>query len=260
MNEHRVSHSIRRLLVPLAVSAGLILLGGLSLAPGRPGRAAARPDLAGPPEGRIAPALDGAAVHAANVLTVDFTFAPSPPSFVGMGNVEFTDVSTTTVGSIVGRRWDFGDGETLETSDLIIEHTYNTPGTFTVTLTVTDSVGNRDTEVKPELVRVRAERKNVTAVDFTFTPPSPRVGDVVTFTTVVTPSDATGPIHYTWSFGDTVTTTVQISRVQHTYRTYGTYTVELEVENLNGQGRATDSAEITVEPYRAYLPLLMKGG
>jgi len=61
-----------------------------------------------------------------------------------MGNVEFTDVSTTTVGSIVGRRWDFGDGETLETSDLIIEHTYNIPGTFTVTLTVTDSVGNRD--------------------------------------------------------------------------------------------------------------------
>jgi PKD repeat protein len=176
------------------------------------------------------------------------------------GDIEFTDVSTTTEDAIAERRWDFGDGVTLTTSNPIIEHTYNTPGTFTVTLTVTDSVGNSGTEVKPELVRVRAERKNVTAVDFTFTPPSPRVGDVVTFTTVVTPSDATRPIHYTWNFGDTLTTTVQISRVQHTYRTYGPYTVELEVENLKGQGRATDRAEITVEPYRAYLPLLLKGG
>jgi PKD repeat protein len=235
------------------VSAGLILLGVLSLAPGRPGRAAALPNLAGPSEGR-------AAVYATNALTVDFTFAPSPPSILEGGNIEFTDVSTTTEDAIVGRRWDFGDGVTLKTSDLVIEHTYNTPGIFTVTLTVTDSVGNRDTEVKPRLVRVFAVCKAITDVGFSFTPSSPRVGDVITLTAVVTPSNASTPLDYIWELGDVVTTTTNDPTVHHTYETHDTHTVVLTATNNCTRPGIVTEGPITVEPYRAYLPLLLKGG
>jgi len=44
-------------------------------------------------------------------------------------------------GSIVSYEWDFSDGTTANTTEPIIEHTYNQTNTYTVTLTVTDNDG-----------------------------------------------------------------------------------------------------------------------
>jgi PKD repeat protein len=43
--------------------------------------------------------------------------------------------------SIKTYRWDWGNGETDETSDAIISHTYSTAGTYVVQLTIVDSQG-----------------------------------------------------------------------------------------------------------------------
>lgn len=55
------------------------------------------------------------------------------------GSVEFTDISYHGINSW---NWNFGDGETLVGNDPAIHqnptHTFNTPGTFTVTLTVSN--------------------------------------------------------------------------------------------------------------------------
>ncbi len=40
--------------------------------------------------------------------------------------------------SITSYQWDFGDGTTLTTTDYFVEHIYNTTGTFTASLTVSD--------------------------------------------------------------------------------------------------------------------------
>jgi len=51
-------------------------------------------------------------------------------------------------GSIVSYAWNFGDGNITTTSAPTINHTYTTPRTYNVTLTVTDDDGLTDDEVK----------------------------------------------------------------------------------------------------------------
>lgn len=55
--------------------------------------------------------------------------------------------SVSPVGVIINYFWNFGDGTTLSTSQPIVQHTYATAGTFTVTLTVTNSAGTSTSQI-----------------------------------------------------------------------------------------------------------------
>ncbi len=59
-------------------------------------------------------------------------------------SVSFTNTSTDADGDITGYEWDFGDGNT--SSEMSPTHDYGMAGTFSVSMTVTDSEGNSDTE------------------------------------------------------------------------------------------------------------------
>ena len=68
----------------------------------------------------------------------------SPP-----GSETFFDASSSvsSVGSIVSYAWDFGDGRTETNTTPDASHIYTGPGTYTVTLTVTNSAGTSTTQV-----------------------------------------------------------------------------------------------------------------
>jgi PKD repeat protein len=68
--------------------------------------------------------------------TADFTYT------INCLTVIFTDTSTDLDGTIVSWLWDFGDGNTSTLQNPT--HTYAVPGTYTVTLTVTDNDGLTD--------------------------------------------------------------------------------------------------------------------
>jgi len=65
--------------------------------------------------------------------------------------VDFIDRSTST-NTIISRLWDFGDGHT--STDTNPFHRYETPGAYTVTLTIRDDKGNEDVARQEGVVTV----------------------------------------------------------------------------------------------------------
>jgi len=81
--------------------------------------------------------------------TANFTWSPSSP---GYNQTVAFDASSSSTGwngtihpQIVLYIWDFGDNSTLNTTDLIVYHSFSQPGNYTVTLTVIDEAGGTDT-------------------------------------------------------------------------------------------------------------------
>ncbi len=69
----------------------------------------------------------------------------------GSLQVSFTDLSTSSAGSIVSWSWDLAG---VQSSNQNPGRIYGTPGSYTICLTVTDSDGNTDTECKSNFIRV----------------------------------------------------------------------------------------------------------
>ncbi len=80
--------------------------------------------------------LANTAPTASMTLSASSGFVPFTINFSGAG-------STDADGSIITYVWNFGDGATATGAEAA--HTYNTPGTYNVTLTVTDDKGGQDT-------------------------------------------------------------------------------------------------------------------
>ncbi|MFC1582829.1 DNRLRE domain-containing protein, partial [Planctomycetota bacterium] len=76
--------------------------------------------------------------------TANFTFTPGTPT-IGE-NVSFTDTSTTPSGSIDTWVWDFGDTGSAGIADPT--HSYAAANTYSVTLTVTTTLGKSDSITK----------------------------------------------------------------------------------------------------------------
>jgi PKD repeat protein len=163
-------------------------------------------------------------------------FSGTPVAGCDPLQVCFTDLST---GDPVSWNWNFGDGGT--SSDQNPCHTYQAPGTYTVSLTINNEYKcGPDTETKVAYVTVDSAPNAA----FSGTPLSGCGPLEVCFT-----DQSTGnPISWSWNFGDGAGSTAQ--NPCHTYQTPGTYTVSLTVDNLPGCGPDTETREayITVYP------------
>jgi PKD repeat protein len=151
-------------------------------------------------------------------------------------------LSSDSDGNIVQYSWQFGDGSSA--TGVTTSHIYNTQGTYTVTLTVTDNVGASDTETlqievisnqPPEasMVLSRVSGYAPLAIDFDASGSSDSDGSIV---------------EYDWDFGDEATG--RGSSVSHTYNTPGSYTVTLAVTDDKG---AVDSATAVIEVWQGYV-------
>ena len=142
--------------------------------------------------------------------------------------------------TIVSHSWDFGDGSTG--SGVTASHLYDTAGTYTVTLLVTDDKGQVGTATASVVVGVTGP-----TASFVFSPADPAAGRTVFFDGH---SSDPGPgrtiVAFRWNFGDGAGTSLA-SIVDHTYTTAGTYEVQLTVTNDLGEIDTT-SRTVTVTP------------
>jgi PKD repeat protein len=172
------------------------------------------------------------------VPVAQFTWDPNTP---GVGDeVEFTNTSTTPTGTtITGWDWDFGDDE--DSDEQNPKHTYSAGGTYTVSLTVTNSDAQTNTVTHD--IEVSAL---IPTANFDYSPATPDVGDTVTFTDKSTAADPATIGTWAWNFGDGNTSAVQ--NPTHSYTTMGTYTVSLTVTDNNEETSNAYTEQIVVGP------------
>jgi PKD repeat protein len=149
--------------------------------------------------------------------------------------------------------WDFGDGQQQSDSSddgyEYVYHTYENPGTYIVTVTVTDATGQTASGSLSPLI-VTPPPTNDTGGGVTPEPLRAQVNldstDIpATYRFEADGRGGTAPYTYHWDFGDGQEANVQNTR--HTYENPGTYTATLTVTDATGQ-TASDSTEIIVSP------------
>ncbi len=160
-------------------------------------------------------------------------FSSSAASGVAPLAVSFSNTST---GNISTYAWNFGDGATSSLPNP--SHSYVTPGTYTVSLTVSGS-GGTNTLTRTGYIGVSSSASS-TAVSFSSTRQAGPAPLSVGFT-----DGSTGTISsYTWNFGDGSSSTLK--NPTHTYASPGVYSVTLTVSGSGGTKSVTKSGYIKV--------------
>ncbi|MEZ4940770.1 MAG: PKD domain-containing protein [Saprospiraceae bacterium] len=156
-------------------------------------------------------------------------FSATPTSGCGPLSVTFMNASSANATSF---NWSFPGGapasSTVENPTVV----YNTPGTYSVTLVVTNAAGS-NTATQTNYITVNAGP----TAGFT----SSVNGAVVNFTNTSTNSTT-----YAWDFGD-MSNSAQANPT-HTYSADGTYTVTLTATNPCGTNTFTETVTIVTPP------------
>jgi PKD repeat protein len=182
-------------------------------------------------------------VLAGQTPTANFVFSPAAP-LVGQ-TVQFnaSASSVPTGRTIASYSWNFGDGNTA--TGVTASHAYATAGTYNVTLTVTDDIGDQATISNP----VSVGSGNPTAT-FTISPTPPVLAvAVLTFDGSGSTAAAGATIStYRWTFGDGTGAGPSSSpTTTHSYSVAGpgTYTVTLTVTDSVGRtGTFTNTVQV----------------
>jgi PKD repeat protein len=173
--------------------------------------------------------------------TAAFNFSPTSPD-VGVW-IRFDGTgSHDPDGTITDYSWNFGDGSPTR-SGSVVYHRFTSAGGYSVSLTVTDNAGVRDTRRK--MVNMGPTNSPPIA-DFDYSPTSPDIGVWIRFDGTGS-HDPDGTItDYSWNFGDG-SPTRSGSVVYHRFTSAGGYSVSLTVTDDAG-ARDTRRKTVNVGP------------
>lgn len=178
------------------------------------------------------------------------SFTNTPSSVRDNENMVFDASASKSTGlaPIAEYRWNFGDGATG--SGVITNHSFSAPGTYSVTLTIVDTLGRLASVTRAVTISAGVEPE----ADIVFSPPSPRPGQLVVFTgagSLAAPGRTI--VRYEWSFGDGATGSgVETS---HVYTTAGSYRAVLTVTDNAGRVGVADALIVvgSTNPTAAYV-------
>ncbi|MCX6270313.1 MAG: PKD domain-containing protein [Bacteroidetes bacterium] len=169
-------------------------------------------------------------------VTLNVFVVSQPLAHFGIDNLNhcvgqvtvFHDLSQAGFGNITIRKWNFGDGNTQNSPDPVMEHLYTDPGSYLVTLIVENSKGCLDTI--SDSIHVYPGP----TADFEAEPVCD--DDNTEFFNLSTPLPDI--LSYDWNFGDAGVPYLQNQSNQenpvHHYSSAGTFTVRLAIASIHG--------------------------
>ena len=185
-------------------------------------------------------AVTGCTMTLTSVLTPTIIASSFGDGFACQNATQFYDSSVVITGSSINQwLWNFGDGTTSSLQNPL--HSFPNSGAYTVALTVTNSMGCKDTIIQ----NINIDPPPV--ANFTSTGYCPYTA--VNFTDQS--SSPNGPItNWEWNFGDGNTIN-QITNPSHTYNSNSGYTVALVITDSIG---CKDTIQNNITPYQ--LPIV----
>lgn len=175
-------------------------------------------------------------------LAASFAFSPNEPTTAD--SVRFTDRSA----GATSWYWTFGDGTTSNAQNPTKR--FETPGSRTVTLTVSD--GSRSTSTSASLyVAAASPATPQVNAEFEFSAVTPRTGEAIAFSD----RSSGSPTNWNWNFGDGTSSTQQ--NPLKAYSSAGDYTVTLVVSNAAGSSSRSRSVSVAraISEVRSLVPV-----
>lgn len=168
-------------------------------------------------------------------------FNATPLSACTNEGINFNSLSSTNGGAaITNYAWDFGDG--FAGNGETVSHSYTTPGTYTVTLVVTNANGLADAEIKSNYITIQPSPNASYALN--------GLGCTVPLTVEFINNGSIGPEYsYEWDFGNGVNSTNPTPDPQN-YTSAGSYSVSLIVVNTTTGCSDTLNDELVVSNFQ----------
>ncbi len=193
----------------------------------------------------------GAESNPSDPFTIVFEEISSLKAIVNLmttpGSLAVNFNGTASTGSITQFLWDFGDGTIDDSNTAITQHTFPAPGTYDISLTITDESG-ATTSMSQQIILSQNPNGN-----------QPPIASLVVISAVIGPipltvqfdaSDSLDPegtaLAYFWNFGDGTTATTGTELTSHQYTEPGTYTASITVTDNQGAMHSTTSQPILV--------------
>jgi PKD repeat protein len=165
-------------------------------------------------------------------------FSGDPTSLYEGETVQFTDLSSNNPTSW---SWSFPGGTPSTSTIQNPLITYNTAGTYSVTLTATNGDGS-DTHTETDFITVSVYVPQPPVADFSGSPTTLFEGETVQFTDL----SSNDPTEWFWSFPEGTPSTSTAQNPVITYNSEGVYSVTLTATNMHGTDIHTKTDYITV--------------
>jgi PKD repeat protein len=166
-------------------------------------------------------------------------FSGTPTTGISPLSVQFTDNSIASNTTITSWKWDFDNDGTVDARSQNPLYTYQNPGNYTVSLTVSDGTISV-TETKSGYISTVQLNADFTATPTTGDPPL-----VVQFTDNSTASN-TAITSWSWDFDNDGTVDATTQNSSHTYQNDGNYTVSLTITDGTNSDSETKTNFISV--------------